>query len=184
MVTTADDGRREAALLLRPDESAFAEPVPGEAWASWDECDGWSLLVRDDAVTSDVYKGLGVLPDPGDVSAWAVTLLAHPEVTPSREDHPFRDHSVADPEFEVQLALQQADGTLAERHAGTPQGSPLSPVLANLFMHYASGTWIARECPGVVFERFADDIVVHCKTRRQAGQVAAAIAGRLGELPR
>jgi RNA-directed DNA polymerase len=80
------------------------------------------------------------------------------------------------------VPLQQADGTLAERHAGTPQGSPLSPVLANLFMHYAFDTWIAREHPGVVFERFADDIVVHCKTRRQAEQVAAAISGRLGEL--
>jgi RNA-directed DNA polymerase len=80
------------------------------------------------------------------------------------------------------VPLQQADGALAERHAGTPQGSPLSPVLANLFMHYAFDTWIAREHPGVVFERFADDIVVHCKTRRQAEQVAAAIAGRLGEL--
>jgi RNA-directed DNA polymerase len=80
------------------------------------------------------------------------------------------------------VPLQQADGTLAERHAGTPQGSPLSPVLANLFMHYAFDTWISREHPGVVFERFADDIVVHCKTRRQAEQVAAATAGRLGEL--
>lgn len=109
-VTTADDGRREAALLLRPDESAFAEPVPEEAWASWDECDGWSLLVRDEAATSDVYKGLEVLPDPEDVSAWAVTLLAHPEVTPSREDHPFRDHSVADPEFEAQLARYASAG--------------------------------------------------------------------------
>jgi RNA-directed DNA polymerase len=58
----------------------------------------------------------------------------------------------------------------------------MSPVLANLFMHYAFDTWIAREHPGVVFERFADDIVVHCKTRRQAEQVGAAIAGRLGEL--
>jgi retron-type reverse transcriptase len=57
------------------------------------------------------------------------------------------------------VPLQQADGTLAERHAGTPQGSPLSPVLANLFMHYAFDTWINREHPAVVFERFADDCV-------------------------
>lgn len=97
-------------MLLRPDEAAFADPVPEEVWASWDECDGWSLLVWDEAVASDVYKGLGVLPNPGDVSVWAVALLAHPEATPSRDGHPLRDHSVADPKFEVQLARYASAG--------------------------------------------------------------------------
>lgn len=103
-VTTSGGGRREATLLLRPDEAAFAERVPVEAQASWDEDNGWSVLARYDSVASDVYKGLGVVPGPDDVAAWVVTLLAHPELTPSREDHPFRDHSVADPEFEGRLA--------------------------------------------------------------------------------
>jgi len=53
--------------------------------------------------------------------------------------------------------LQLPDGTLAERDRGTPQGSAVSPVLANLFMHYASGAWLAREYPAVWFERYADD---------------------------
>lgn len=104
-VTVTPSGvRREATLLLGPDEGAFAERVPGEASASWDEDNGWSLLVQRESLASRVYKGLGVVPDPGDVAAWVVTLLAHPELTPSREDNPFRDHRVADPDFEALLA--------------------------------------------------------------------------------
>jgi len=64
--------------------------------------------------------------------------------------------------------LKHPNGTLEERSKGTPQGSAISPVLANLFMHYAFDTWIAREFPDCPFERYADDVVVHCKSRRQA----------------
>jgi hypothetical protein len=53
--------------------------------------------------------------------------------------------------------LQHPDGTLVERDKGTPQGSAVSPVLANLFMHYAFDTWMARNHPGSPFERYADD---------------------------
>jgi len=53
--------------------------------------------------------------------------------------------------------LQLPDGTLHDRDRGTPQGSAVSPVLANLFMHYAFDTWLAREFPQVAFERYADD---------------------------
>jgi len=78
--------------------------------------------------------------------------------------------------------LQQPDGTLVERDKGTPQGSAVSPVLANLFMHYAFDSWMARNHPGCPFERYADDGVVHCKSRRQAEDVLAAIAARMGEV--
>jgi RNA-directed DNA polymerase len=74
------------------------------------------------------------------------------------------------------------DGTLAERDRGTPQGSAISPVLANLFMHYAFDAWMAREFPTVLFERYADDAVVHCKSERQARQVRQAIADRMAEV--
>jgi RNA-directed DNA polymerase len=74
------------------------------------------------------------------------------------------------------------DGTLAERDRGTPQGSAISPVLANLFMHHAFDAWMAREFPTVPFERYADDAVVHCKSERQARYVRQAIADRMAEV--
>jgi RNA-directed DNA polymerase len=77
---------------------------------------------------------------------------------------------------------QQQDGSLAERYRGTPQGSAVSPVLANLFMHYAFDSWLAREYPGIQFERYADDAVVHCVTQRQAHEVLAAIADRMEQV--
>jgi hypothetical protein len=101
---TSAGGRREATLVLRPDELAYAWRVPGEATACWDEADGWSMLVCDGQLANRVRKGLGVLPDPEDVAVWAVAVLAHPELTPSYEDHPFRDHRLPDPGFEAQLA--------------------------------------------------------------------------------
>ncbi|HEY1626977.1 MAG TPA: group II intron reverse transcriptase/maturase [Streptosporangiaceae bacterium] len=78
--------------------------------------------------------------------------------------------------------LQLPDGTLQERDRGTPQGSAVSPVLANLFMHYAFDVYLAREFPLVDFERYADDAVVHCVTERQARQVWAALAARMEEV--
>ncbi|HEX8933272.1 MAG TPA: group II intron reverse transcriptase/maturase, partial [Pseudonocardiaceae bacterium] len=76
----------------------------------------------------------------------------------------------------LKAPMQMSDGTLIAREKGTPQGSPISPLLANLFMHYAFDTWMAREYPGCPFERYADDVVVHCDTEEQAHQLRAAIA--------
>jgi group II intron reverse transcriptase/maturase len=70
--------------------------------------------------------------------------------------------------------LQLPDGTLQQRDRGTPQGSAISPVLANLFMHYAFDMWMARENPGVPFERYADDGVVHCVSESQAHRLRQA----------
>jgi RNA-directed DNA polymerase len=75
--------------------------------------------------------------------------------------------------------VQLPDGTLQARDRGTPQGSSASPVLANLFMHYAFDMWLAREFPACPFERYADDAVVHCATLRQAREVLEAIAARM-----
>jgi RNA-directed DNA polymerase len=78
--------------------------------------------------------------------------------------------------------LKHPGGTLVQRVKGTPQGSAVSPVLANLFLHYAFDLWMARRFAGCPFERYADDVVVHCRTRRQAEDVLAAIAARMSEV--
>ena len=79
-------------------------------------------------------------------------------------------------------ALQLPDGTLQERDRGTPQGSAISPVLANLFMHYAFDLWLGREFPLVKFERYADDAVIHCVSEHQARKVLAALHERMAEV--
>ena len=82
----------------------------------------------------------------------------------------------------LKAPMQMPDGTLLAREKGTPQGSPISPLLANLFMQYAFDRWMTRDHPGCPFERYADDIVVHCDTEEQARELRAAIAERLGAL--
>lgn len=78
--------------------------------------------------------------------------------------------------------IRMPDGRVVDRDRGTPQGSAVSPVLANLFMHYAFDTWLEREFPTVSFERYADDAVVHCDTEGQARRVWAALDQRLASV--
>ncbi len=82
----------------------------------------------------------------------------------------------------LKAPMQMKDGTLVAREKGTPQGSPISPLLANLFMHYAFDRWMVREYPGCPFERYADDAVIHCNTELQARNLWAALAERLGSV--
>ena len=78
--------------------------------------------------------------------------------------------------------VQNPDGSVLRRDRGTPQGSAVSPVLANLFLHYAFDAWMAREFPAVTFERFVDDAVVHCVSEARAREVLAAIAERMEQV--
>jgi len=78
--------------------------------------------------------------------------------------------------------LAHPNGAVVQRSKGTPQGSAVSPVLANLFMHYAFDSWMVREFPGCPFERYADDVIVHCATHRQAEHVHSGVAGRMQEV--
>jgi RNA-directed DNA polymerase len=82
----------------------------------------------------------------------------------------------------LKAPVQQPDGTLAARDRGTPQGSSISPVLANLYLHYAFDMWLAREYPGAMFERYCDDAVIHCTSRAQAVMVRDALAARLADV--
>jgi group II intron reverse transcriptase/maturase len=78
--------------------------------------------------------------------------------------------------------VQLPDGSVQQRDRGTPQGSAVSPVLTNLFMHYAFDMWLTRAFPTVAFERYADDAVVHCVNRGQAVKVLAALRERMAEV--
>jgi len=82
----------------------------------------------------------------------------------------------------LKAPVRLADGTLAARDRGTPQGSAVSPVLANLYLHYAFDMWLAREYPDVAFERYCDDAVIHCTSQGQAVMVRNALAARLAEV--
>ena len=64
---------------------------------------------------------------------------------------------------------------------GTPQGGVISPLLANIFLHLAFDTWMQREFPSVRFERYADDVLAHCSTEKEAHTVLAAVTARLAQ---
>jgi RNA-directed DNA polymerase len=79
----------------------------------------------------------------------------------------------------LEAPVQLEDGTLVPRTKGTPQGGVVSPLLANIFLHLAFDDWMRRTHPDVPFERYADDIVAHCKSEKQAQQVLESIKRRL-----
>jgi len=79
----------------------------------------------------------------------------------------------------LKAPMQEEDGRLVPREKGTPQGGVASPLLANLFLHYAFDRWLATNYPQVAFERFADDVIVHCKTEPEALTMRKVIAERL-----
>lgn len=79
----------------------------------------------------------------------------------------------------LQAPMQHEDGSLEERNLGTPQGGVISPVIANIFLHLTFDTWMDKCYPDVPFERYADDVVIHCRSEAQAGEVQNAVIQRL-----
>jgi RNA-directed DNA polymerase len=81
----------------------------------------------------------------------------------------------------LKAPAQDEHGHLTPRDKGTPQGGVISPLLANLFLHYAFDQWMARQHPDLPFERYADDAIVHCRTREEAERLREEITRRLAE---
>lgn len=79
----------------------------------------------------------------------------------------------------LKAPAEAADGTRTDRDRGTPQGGVISPLLANLFLHYAFDRWMADNHPSIPFERYADDIVVHCRSEAQAQFIRRELEKRL-----
>lgn len=78
----------------------------------------------------------------------------------------------------LKAPFQMQDGSKVERTMGTPQGGVVSPVIANLFMHYAFDEWMRREHPNNPWARYADDGVIHCRTQKEAESLLIELGER------
>jgi len=78
----------------------------------------------------------------------------------------------------LKAPVKHADDRLEERDVGTPQGGVISPLLANLFLHYTFDIWVERNWPGIQFERYADDIICHCVSEKEAFALKEVLAER------
>jgi len=81
----------------------------------------------------------------------------------------------------LRAPVMMEDGSLVVRERGTPQGGVISPLLANLFLHYVFDVWLGRGFPGVPFERYADDIICHCRSEHEATKLRAVLESRFRE---
>jgi len=79
----------------------------------------------------------------------------------------------------LKAGIEQADGSIAARVKGTPQGGVISPLIANLYLHHAFDMWMSRYFPSNPFERYADDIIVHCNSKAESEHLLASIRERL-----
>lgn len=81
----------------------------------------------------------------------------------------------------LKTPAQEQNGEVKERDKGTPQGGVISPLLANLYLHYGFDKWMERNHSEIEFERYADDIVVHCRTEAESNKLKVEIEERLRE---
>jgi RNA-directed DNA polymerase len=79
----------------------------------------------------------------------------------------------------LKAPVQWPDGKLMKRDKGTPQGGVISPLLANLYLHYAMDAWLRIKYPKAPFVRYADDSIVHCRTEREANEILLSLKSRL-----
>jgi RNA-directed DNA polymerase len=81
----------------------------------------------------------------------------------------------------LRAPVYMPDGTLEDREKGSPQGSVVSPILANLFLHYTFDMWMQRQFPACPFERYADDAIIHCDSENQARELLDMLQQRFAE---
>jgi RNA-directed DNA polymerase len=107
--------------------------------------------------------------------------IPHPLLLKAARKHVKEDWALLYIERWLTAPMELEDGTRVERTKGTPQGGVVSPVMANLFLHYAFDAWMGREHPELPWCRYADDGLVHCRTLEKAEAVKAALQKRLAE---
>lgn len=81
----------------------------------------------------------------------------------------------------LKVPYEDKEGNRIARNQGVPQGSVIGPILANLYMHYAFDEWMKRNYGHIVFERYADDAICHCRTKEEAEKLKIAIEERMAE---
>jgi len=81
----------------------------------------------------------------------------------------------------LKAGIEQEDGSIQGREKGTPQGGVISPLLANLYLHHAFDKWMEHSNFKNPFERYADDIVIHCQSKAEAEKLLAALESQMGE---
>ncbi len=81
----------------------------------------------------------------------------------------------------LKAPVQDGAGVLRTPTQGTPQGGVISPLLANLFMHYAFDVWMQRHAGHIEFERYLDDVVIHCSSEAEAKRLLVDVRNRLAE---
>lgn len=81
----------------------------------------------------------------------------------------------------LKAGVEQQDGSIAARTKGTPQGGVISPLLANIYLHHAFDVWMDKEHGQCPFERYADDIVVHCNSKAEAEALLERLKARMWE---
>jgi len=81
----------------------------------------------------------------------------------------------------LKAGVEQEDGNIIARAKGTPQGGVISPLFANIYLHHAFDKWMDEKHQQNPFERYADDIVIHCKSKEQAEELLAQLKCRMQE---
>jgi group II intron reverse transcriptase/maturase len=105
--------------------------------------------------------------------------VPHAEIVAAVEKHTELSWAVLYVRRWLVAPIQHPDGSCLTPAKGTPQGSSISPLLSNLFLHYALDSWLTRNQPSVRFERYCDDVVLHCHSQRQAKLIRNAVEERL-----
>lgn len=119
--------------------------------------------------------------------AWAIDMdisgffdnMSHDKVMLSLECHVEEIWVLMYAKRWLTAPMMDKNGTIATREKGTPQGGVISPLLANLFLHYTFDKWFEKHYPELSFVRYADDIIVHCNSEEESREVFAAIKERM-----
>ena len=81
----------------------------------------------------------------------------------------------------LKAGVEQEDGSIVARTKGTPQGGVISPLFANIYLHHAFDKWMDKIYPQNPFERYADDIVIHCRSKEEAECLLTQLENRMHE---